>query len=267
MSVKELLFNAHLRSQFQRIGARLYCTKVTGVDKVLDSAEEVPIYVEEEADPAELERKRNKSRLSSAHRNMLLEQKPYDESMDWYHDTIKYKKRMLGRYGINAPGVPAGFAWPTPEEVEEAKEYENFKYPQSIQDRLQMIKERKRNEEEAIMARQNQIAAKMANMQQLINDVQARIAKKQEEELQAKLRKERRIEEIRRQLIGEGILDKEKLEEALTLAEKEEKKRKKEAKKAKVLEREKKIAERLAQEHIKQQSMEEENEDEAEPKK
>ncbi|XP_017883465.1 growth arrest and DNA damage-inducible proteins-interacting protein 1 [Ceratina calcarata] len=267
MSVKVLLFNVHLRSRFQSIGARWYCAKITAADKVLESADEEPLYVEEEADPAELNRKRNKSRLSTAHRNVLLEQRPYDESIEWYHDTVKYKKRILGRYGMKALGVPAGLAWPTPQEVEEAKEYENFKYPRSIQDRFETIMEQKKKEEEATMARQEHIAAKMANMEQLINDVQARIAKKQEQELEAKLRKERKIEEIRRQLIGEGILGKEKLAEALSLAEKEEKKKKKEAKKAKLLEREKKLIERLTVKQHEQQNTEEPEGNEAEAKK
>lgn len=270
MFMKELFFNLHIRlhkAQAHGISARLYCAKITTADKVLESAQEEPVYIEDEADPAELERKRNKSRLSVAHRNMLLEQKPHNESIEWFHDTIKYKKRVLGRYGMKALGVPAGLAWPTPEEVEEAKEYENFKYPQSVQERFEMIKEQKRQSEEATVARQEQIAAKMVNMQQLINDVQARIAKKQQEELEAKLRKERKIEEIRRQLIGEGNLGKEKLQEALSLAEKEEKKRKKEAKKAKLLEREKKLIQRLTQQHIEEQNAQESEKNEEQPKR
>lgn len=60
---------------------------------------------------------------------------------------------MLGRYGMEALDVPAGLAWPTPEEVEEQKEYERVAYPISIQEQLQKIKEEKKEKEEALMAR------------------------------------------------------------------------------------------------------------------
>lgn len=101
----------------------------------------------------DLEKKRNKSRLTKAHRNILLGQKPYAESQDWYHDTVKYKRRILGRYGMEALGVPAGLAWPTSKEVEDMKEYESLAHPLNIQERLREIKEKKKIEEEAILAR------------------------------------------------------------------------------------------------------------------
>lgn len=148
MFLKKIIFNISLSLKLQNINIRYYCS-----NKILESAEEKPIYLEEIKDNSKLEEKRNKSRLSFADRNRLCEQKPYNEPIEWYHNTIKYKKRILGRYGMAALGIPAGLAWPTPEEVEEQKEYEKIAFPLSIQERLKKIKEEKKKKEDILKAR------------------------------------------------------------------------------------------------------------------
>ena len=148
MSIKHRIFNVSLKLRFQNISARYYSSNTD----IIESAEEEPIFVHER-NIIELEMKRNKSRLTNAHRNILLGQKPYEESRSWYHDTVKYKRRTLGRYGMEALGVPAGLAWPTPKEVEDMKEYESLAHPLNIQERLREIKEKRKMEEEAILAR------------------------------------------------------------------------------------------------------------------
>jgi Growth arrest and DNA-damage-inducible proteins-interacting protein 1 len=47
---------------------------------------------------------RNKSGLLPQHLKMLKNQKPYEDSQSWIHDTVKYKRMMFGRYGA-ASGV------------------------------------------------------------------------------------------------------------------------------------------------------------------
>lgn len=149
MTFQKLVLLAPLRLRLQGvIGARCYCKK-----SVLETAEEEPIFLDEAATIVDLERKRNKSRLNPEHRNILHGQRPYDESMAWFHNTVKYKKRMLGRYGMGALDVPAGMAWPTPQEVEESKEYERVAFPLGIQERLKKIQDEKKRNEEAVMAR------------------------------------------------------------------------------------------------------------------
>lgn len=54
---------------------------------------------------ARIEQLRNKSRLLPQHRNMLHNRRPYHESQSWIHETVKYKRMMLGRYGIERSGV------------------------------------------------------------------------------------------------------------------------------------------------------------------
>ncbi|XP_076758152.1 growth arrest and DNA damage-inducible proteins-interacting protein CRIF [Xylocopa sonorina] len=264
MALKEILQNVSLRLRYKKIAVRCYSTGKA--DDILETAEEEPVYLDETVNTLELERKRNKSGLTKAHRNVLFGQNPYDEPKEWYHNTVRYKRRILGRYGMNALGVPAGLAWPTPEEVEDAKEYERVLYSLDIQDRFKKIQEEKKRNEEAIMARERQIAAKMAGMKKLIDDVQMKIAQKKEKELAAKLDKERKIEEIRRSLIAEGAVTKEKLQEALSVVEKDEKKKRKELKKAKLLERQKKLAERLSKQHM-EEEVDSDDDDDAEPKK
>lgn len=244
MSLRELFFNLSLKLRLQSIvGKRYFSSK--SVSNIVETAEEKPIYVEDEEESIGLEEKRNKSRLNPGHRNILCGQKPYDDSLIWYHNTIKYKKRTLGRYGIQALGTTAGIAWPTLEEVQKIKEYEKIAFPLTIQERLSKIKEKHQKEQESIMARQQDIELKMANMEKMISDIQDKIDKKKAEMLEARQKKERRIEEIRRKLLAEGHVSASKIEKTLEKMDKEEKKKKKEMKKAKLLEREKQWVKRM----------------------
>lgn len=150
MALKKIFSNFILTLRCQSIvSERCFASK--DIKEVIESAEEKPVFLKEIDE--ELEKKRNKSRLNTAHRNILLGQKPYNEPMEWYHETVKYKKRLLGRYGMKALEVPAGLAWPTPEEVEDAKEYERVAFPLTIQERWQKIKEKHKKREDAIMAK------------------------------------------------------------------------------------------------------------------
>ena len=66
---------------------------------------------------------------------------------------MRYKRRILGRYGLKALDVPAGIAWPTKEDVEDAKDYEQTAYPVSIQEGWKLFEERKRAAAEEIRLR------------------------------------------------------------------------------------------------------------------
>ncbi|KZC08868.1 PREDICTED: putative golgin subfamily A member 6-like protein 3 [Dufourea novaeangliae] len=241
MSLRTLVANVQLTTKIQSIiGRRCFTSK--SVDELLETTEEEPVFLEKTSD---IEHKRNKSRLTTAHRNMLFGRKPHDEPYMWFHQTVKYKRRMLGRYGMEAVGAPAGLSWPTREEVEDAKEYERVAYPLTIQESWQKFKEDRKMREEATMARQNAIEEKMYNMNDLIVSVRQRIAKRQAELEEAKQKKERRLKEIRRELSAQGIVTNEKIEMMLEKYEKEDKKKKKQAKKQKLLERQQKLLEKI----------------------
>lgn len=100
----------------------------------------------------EIQRKRNKSRLNPQHRNLLHGKVPYPEPMDWFHETVKYKRKMYGRYGESS-GVPPGVMWPTREELEEIKEYERVAYPYTIQELMARVENKKKEEQAALKAR------------------------------------------------------------------------------------------------------------------
>lgn len=122
----------------------------------ITAADEQPVYTSIDDDPeiqAEIARKQNKSRLNRQHKNILMGVRPYDSPMNWHHNTVRYKKRMLGRYGLKGNDEPIGFAWPKPEEIEDAKEYERVAFPLSLQERWKKLEEEKQRKAEEIRKR------------------------------------------------------------------------------------------------------------------
>ena len=237
MSVQKLLANLSLTLRPQTIIGRCFASKPTL--EIVETAQEEPVFVEEVNE--ELELKRNKSRLNPEHRNILHGHRPYDEPKDWFHHTVKYKRRTFGKYGMDALEVPAGLLWPTPEEVEDAKEYERVAFPLTLEERWRNIKEQHIKEEKALIARQNEIASKMEKMEDLIASVEAKVAKKAAEAEAARQKKERRLIEIRHQLGVAGHVTSDKIKEMLAKLEKEDKKKRKEAKKQRIIEREQRL--------------------------
>jgi hypothetical protein len=143
------------RPAFQRIGRDVKYLKTEAVDTKL--IEEASTATEEEDEVTakkeeEIQRKRNKSRLNPHHRNLLHGKVPYSEPMDWFHETVKYKRKMYGRYGQSS-GVLPGIMWPTREELEEIKEYESVAYPYTIQELMTKVENRKKEEQAALKAR------------------------------------------------------------------------------------------------------------------
>ncbi|XP_020288241.1 growth arrest and DNA damage-inducible proteins-interacting protein 1 [Pseudomyrmex gracilis] len=205
-------------------------------DEIVDitAAEEQPVYSSIDDDPeiqAEINRKRNKSRLNSQHRNMLMDERPYDSPLEWYHNTVRYKRRMLGRYGLKGNDEPIGFAWPKPEEIEDAKEYERVAFPLSLQERWKKLEEEKQIKAEEIRKREEEIEERLGKMKQWTAKFEEKIAKKEAQLEAAKQDKERLIEEVRKHFGFKISPNDERFKEMLAKKEKEEKKKKKEAKK------------------------------------
>lgn len=59
---------------------------------------------ESQAREAEINQKRNISRLTPAHYNLVNGRKPYEEPKSLAHLTVKYNRKMYGKYG-SASGV------------------------------------------------------------------------------------------------------------------------------------------------------------------
>jgi hypothetical protein len=140
---------------FQTVDQNVKYLKTVAVDtKLIEEASTTPEEDDEVTARKEeqIQRKRNKSRLNPQHRNLLHGKVPYPEPMDWVHETVKYKRKMYGRYGQSS-GVLPGIMWPTREELEEIKEYESVAYPYTIQELITRVETKKREEQETLKAR------------------------------------------------------------------------------------------------------------------
>ncbi|XP_015595953.1 growth arrest and DNA damage-inducible proteins-interacting protein 1 [Cephus cinctus] len=236
MSLRALCYrNDSVRLRVQStLTTRFFATAAKENDgQVIDltSLDEKPIYDEDEKINEEVERKRNKSRLQSGHRNMLFDKPPSHDITDWYHDRLKYKRRLLGRYGLENIDTTAGVAWPTPNELYVLKEYERVAYPETIQETWKTIAEKHKKEAEAIKLREQDIAKKLSKLKDWTAELKNKLAKKEADALMAKERKERLIEEVRRHF-GFKIDPRDvRFKEMLEKKEKEDKKKQKDIKK------------------------------------
>lgn len=180
-----------------------------------------------EAKEAAIEKNRNKSRLLPQHRNMVYDTMPYSEPQAWIHNTIKYKRMMFGRYGL-ASGIDPRLCFYTKRELDDQAEYERVAYPFTLQ---QMMKENavtKAENEEKIRKREDDIDKKMAKLDTWTRELNERIAKKEADAKAAKERKERLVEEVRRQFGFKLDVRDERFKELLAQKEKEDKKKQKE---------------------------------------
>ncbi|XP_050441985.1 growth arrest and DNA damage-inducible proteins-interacting protein 1 [Adelges cooleyi] len=172
----------------------------------------------------EVERICNKSRLNDAHRNLVNGRVPYDTPVQRFHNTVKYKRRMYGRYGSTS-GVDPGLAWPTAEDLEDIREYENVAHPSTIQDMYRHALERVKKEQQEIQTRQKQIDENFKKLNGWLKEVKDKAAKKLQEAQEAKNKKARLIEEVRKHFGYKLDPKDERFKEMLAKREKEEKKK------------------------------------------
>lgn len=225
--------NIHRESVIPQNYCHVRFLKTEAVDDALIEETSAALIDEEEdiqAKEEEIERKRNKSRLNPQHRNLLHGKVPYAEPMEWYHETVKYKRKMYGRYG-QVSGVLPGIMWPTKEDLEEIKEYERVAHPDTIEEMVRKAKHAKLKEEEAIKEREEQLMKKYAKLEEIKAHVRNNAAKKLAAAEAAKAKKERLVEEVRRHFGFKLDPRDDRFKEMLEQKEKEERKLAKEAKK------------------------------------
>ncbi|KAJ8931507.1 hypothetical protein NQ314_015580 [Rhamnusium bicolor] len=133
-----------------------------------------------------MEKKRNKSRLRDADRNILFEINPYPEPKLSHHGSLKYLRRAYGRYG-QCSGINPSICWPVKEELNDAIVYETIKYPFTIPEMVAQAKEKRKIKEESIMTRQAEIVKRMEKLEIWKQDLYHRIAKKESEAKAAKV--------------------------------------------------------------------------------
>lgn len=155
---------------------------VAATEEVIEYADD-----EEEAEREKLiELKRNKSRLLPQHRNMLLNKVPYEESQSWIHETVKYKRALYGKYGSSS-NVNPSICWPDKVDMDDTLEYERVKYPETIQQLMHKVAEQKRLKVEAVRARDEEVAAKVAKLDEWKLKLQEKIAKAEADAKAAKV--------------------------------------------------------------------------------
>uniref|UniRef100_A0A182Q1F8 Large ribosomal subunit protein mL64 n=1 Tax=Anopheles farauti TaxID=69004 RepID=A0A182Q1F8_9DIPT len=212
------------------------------------AAEDLPVtFVDDDAESSEAREARitairNKSRLLPQHRNMLHDVLPYDQSQSWIHETVKYKRMMLGRYGIDGSKVDPRVCFPTKKEAFEKSEYERVAYPFTLKQMMDENEANRKARKAAIESREADIARKFEKLDQWTADLNARIEKKEAEARAAKERKDRLVEEVRRHFGFKVDPRDERFQEMLAQKEREDRKKVKEAKRK---EKEEKMMEKL----------------------
>jgi hypothetical protein len=103
--------------------------------------------LEREKAAAELEAKRNKSRLRDKHYKLVHSLIPVDPSNpEFPHEqTIKFRRKIAARYGQDS-GINLGISWPTKQRLDEMLEYERVAHPFTLHEIVE--KKRKQREEE-----------------------------------------------------------------------------------------------------------------------
>lgn len=186
--------------------------------------------VDLEAIEQEIEQKRNKSGLLPQHRRMLNRQKPYDEAQSWVHNTLKYQRTMYGRHG-EASGVDPRILFPTPQEAEEQVEFERVAFPKTLPEMIEITKQEKILQAETIRKREEDITKKLGKLDQWQRELNAKVAKREADARAAIERKERLVEEVRRQFGFKLDPKDQRFKDMLAQKEKEDKKMAKQARK------------------------------------
>ncbi|KAL3269855.1 hypothetical protein HHI36_008913 [Cryptolaemus montrouzieri] len=203
---------------------------------VVDVVDEETKFREEQ-----IERSRNKSRLNPADRNFLFDINPFPEEIHWYHGTLKYKRRLYGRYGKDS-GIDPSICWPTDQELQDSVEYEKVAHPFTIPEMIQMAQKERAMKLEETQKRQKDMLIKLSKVEGWKKEMEMRIAKKEAEANAARQKRERLIEEVRKHF---GYKVDPKDDKFKELLEKKEKEQKKLAKEARKKEKEAKLMEKL----------------------
>lgn len=214
----------------------------SSANKDLTFLENEDVSIEKEHN---IEKLRNKSRLSPEHHNILFDKKPFSEPISKHHQTVKYNRRMYGIYG-NESGVNPGIMWPTKVDIETRKEYEKVAYPFTIEEMISAAKKEIEMKETQIQRRHDEVVKKLAKLDIWKKELQEKIAKTEAEALAAKEKRDRLIEEVRRHFGYKVDPRDEKFKEMLVLKEKEQRKAEK---KIRVEERERKAIAKLMEKH------------------
>ncbi|XP_028173726.1 growth arrest and DNA damage-inducible proteins-interacting protein 1 [Ostrinia furnacalis] len=226
--------NLCLRNRFRPnlLNSFIRFATTTNLPESIEQNEQVLIDDSDEAlaREAEIEKKRNVSRLSAAHFNQINDRRPYDEPKHLAHLTVKYHRKLYGKYG-SLSGVNPSLCWPSKKDIQEKLEYESVTFPFTIKEMMDAAAEKRRAEQEVIDKREKELAAKITKVAAWKKDLQDKLAKKMADAQAAKVKKERLVDEVRRHFGFTLDPRDERFQEMLAKREKEQKKLEKMARK------------------------------------
>lgn len=186
----------------------------------------------------EIQRMRNKSRLNKTHRNLMFKLPKPEEEYKW-DKTLYFTRRQYAKYGSQT-GIDPRLCFPTPEERADREEYNRVAYPYTIQQMVEMNQQVKMEKEAAVIEREKKIAQNLSKLDKWMDDLNKRVAQKEQEAKKAKSKREALLEDIRQEF-GFKIDFKDPRFQALM------EKKELEAKKAKKAEKKKQREEQLIQ--------------------
>lgn len=178
----------------------------------------------------DIQSSRNKSRLLPQHRNMLNDARPYDGAQSWIHNTVKYARMQFGRHGL-ASGIDPRVCFATATETATRAEYERVAFPLTLPEMMAVQRQQSAERRRAIVEREETIVKKLGKLDQWTAELNAKVAKRESDAKAARARKDRLVEEVRRQFGFKVDARDERFIELLAQKEKEDKKRQKEEKK------------------------------------
>lgn len=106
--------------------------------------------------------------------------------MHWHHGTLRYNRKLFGKYG-KASGVNPAICWPTKQELADTVEYEKVAHPSTITEMMAEAHRLRKEKNEKIAQRQKEIVERMGKLQGWIKEVEDKVAKKEAEVRAAKV--------------------------------------------------------------------------------
>jgi len=189
----------------------------------------------------EISQKQNKSRLLPHHQRLMNGQVHHPEPIFWTHHTVLYKKKTFGKYG-EASGINPGLLWPTRKELKRQKEYEDVCNPFTFQEMVHNRRELRAAEEKAYADREREVDEKMKLLDKFKTELLNKQKAKEQEQKDAKDRREKLMEEVRRHFGFTVDSRDERFQELLAKKEKEQRKAMKEARK---MEKQQKVLDKM----------------------
>lgn len=193
--------------------------------KISNDLEEV------EAREAYIEKSRNKSKLNVRHFKKQNNLVPDISADNAWQQSLRFKRRLYGKFG-KASNVNPSILWPSNVELDAIKEYEAVLQPMPFREVVARVQENKKLEEIKVQKIEDEIFAKVANIKKELYEFHKKVALNKEKALALSQKKNKIVEEIRRQFGYKIHVKDEKFKEVYKQRQEEEKKKMKLAKKA-----------------------------------